>query len=110
MLTARGRKDLAETPFLVSLSSEPIPPTGFADAFRRSIEPLPLHDAERDVLLAWSETLGKSDRESQLFACDEALCRLNELQKEAEEEAGKQARMWTSLGAVGGAFAVILLI
>ena len=110
VLTALRRKDLSKTPFLVSLSGEPITPNGFAAAFRKSLEPLPLRDTERDVLAAWGETLGKSDRESQIFACDEALCRLNELTRQAEEEAQKQSRMWTSLGAVGGALAVILLI
>ena len=108
--TALSRRDLKDAPFLAPLRETDFSSEDFGAAFHGSLAPLPLSDEERGVLSDFSETLGKSDRESQLFACDEALCRLNELCKKASEEAKKQSRMWTSLGALGGAFAVILLI
>lgn len=107
---AAERKDLKDTPFIVSLRKTDFSAGEFSASFQKACEPLSLNENERAVLLSWSETFGKSDRASQLFSCDETLCRLKSFYDEAKEEANKKGRLYLSLGVLGGVFVAVLLI
>lgn len=108
--SATKRQDLKNAQFVQDLSRQNIADEGFYAPWSRAISVMPLKKEEAELLLSWGETLGKSDRENQLFACDIALNGLVQMKEVAEKETAKQGRMWMSLGAIGGAFAVILLI
>lgn len=107
---AAGRQDLRGASFLEKLSPEEVAREGFSSPWHRTVASLPLKEEERELLLSWGESLGKSDRDSQLLNCDNALRRLTEWKQTASEETEKQRRMWLSLGVIGGAFAVVMAV
>lgn len=108
--SAARRQDLKQAAFLQTIDPSAVASEGFSRPWSETLSPLPLKEEERGLLLSWGETLGKSDRESQLLSCDGVLCRLTELKNDALRDTEKQSRMWLSLGAIGGAFAVVMLI
>ncbi len=107
---ASGRQDMKNVAFLRELAASDIASEGFLTPWSKALSSLPLNEDERALLLSWGAVLGKSDRDSQIFSCDGALCALEKFKNDAAAEASKQGRMWTSLGAIGGVFAVIMLV
>ncbi len=105
---AARRSDLKEVAFIKKMDGLLREERTFFEAWQETLSPLPLCDEERGILLTWGETLGKSDRDSQRLSCEGVMERLMEKKNRAFGETEKQCRMWLSLGAVAGAFAVVL--
>lgn len=110
ILSASRRADLKEADFIQKLKDMDIDRESFENVWSKVAEDLQLKPSEREELLTFCTGLGKTDRETQLSFCDITLRNLTRYKEEATKEGEKLSKMWMSLGAVGGAFAAIMLI
>lgn len=110
ILLASHRSDFKEAEFIQELTQTDVDLEGFEIAWSRVCENLPLLPSEREELLVFCSGLGKTDRETQLSVCNSALENLTRYREKAAAEGEKLSKMWTSLGAVGGAFLAVMLI
>jgi len=68
-----------------------------------------MRSAEKEIFLQLGSTLGVSDREDQLKHLHLAMGQLKGEEEAAKEDQRRYAKMWRSLGMLGGALVVILM-
>lgn len=66
-------------------------------------------DAEKEVMLRLGSTLGASDKSEQIKHLRLAASQLQSAMDEAVDEQRRYAKMWRSLGMLGGALLIILM-
>ena len=72
--------------------------------------PLRLDEGDRAVLKQVGGVLGRYDSDSQTVALGQAVQRLSQQQREAEERQGRLGRVYGTLGVTSGLlFAIVLL-
>ncbi|MDI3256602.1 MAG: stage III sporulation protein AB [Kyrpidia sp.] len=79
-------------------------------AVLRRCQDLALQSVDAEVLVQFGRTLGLSDREDQRKHIRLASERLAVQERQAAREAAERVRMWRSLGILGGAAVVVLLM
>lgn len=86
--------------------------TPFPQAFRESIEQslLPLNQRDRELLLSLCPIIGASSAQNQLQGLSLVRANLSGQTEQAQEQAGRRARLYRSLGVLSGAALVILLL
>lgn len=79
------------------------------DAVNTSWHKTSMKAAEKDVVLQFGSTLGISDRKDQMKHIHLAKNQLQAEEMIAKEEQLRYAKMWKSLGVLGGVFIVIMM-
>lgn len=87
---------------------------GVAGAWRKAVsgsrKKLGLKESDAEILLGFGENLGKSAREQQSKNIKHIQALLECAQKEADEEYKKSARLYRSMGILGGIFIAVILM
>ena len=107
---ASKRRGMGDFLIVKLLCEADIAASGAASAFDHAAGSLKIGEQERGVLISFGASIGKSDRDSQRELCTSTVCRLEKILDQAEDESNRMVRMWTSLGAIVGAFSVIAFI
>ncbi len=82
------------------------PLTSLAVAFRARCGDWP----ERDMLCRMMERISRGTKENRVLAISQAQQEMELMAREAAGKAGKDAKLWATLGIVGGVCATIFLI
>lgn len=69
-----------------------------------------LSEEDRQIMFAFTAAFGKTDMEGQRDICAGVLERLRRQREQAQREFASGARLYRSLGLLGGAFIAIVLI
>lgn len=84
-----------------------------AEAWSRAVEAVwhqtAMRNAEKEIILHLGRTLGASDRDDQIKHLRLTMSQLQQEKEVAFEEQRRYAKMWRSLGMLGGALIVILM-
>lgn len=88
--------------------------TSLQDAWKKSInnnyKKLPMSEKDKDILLDFGYSLGKTDKENQKKNIKYTIIKLENQLKEAENQKSKNERLYKNLGALIGIAIVIIII
>jgi stage III sporulation protein AB len=85
-------------------------PSAWKSAANEAAGLLSLDSADMDILLRFGEALGRTDAEGQQANCSRCRESLKARLKDADDERVRRGRLYSSLGVLAGAFAVVMLI
>jgi len=84
--------------------------SGFGVALQNTYREFGIDDDLYRTLSAFSESLGRSDAQTQTDMCDRIIERLNECKNARQESYANEKKLYSALGILAGALIVIILL